>query len=159
MQKNYRYCQNDSRSTHERLLLLIVCYKWNKCLCSFRIECIGKLGTSYYHSVVLCNFHMQQKWEGANWEVLSLKHHIVNKHIFPQNTYYKKCNHPPLSTEQSQRKKWLEMGFAAHEKLVKIISEKMLVADLEHMTKQVNATLPEVFHAKIISYLPKSTFF
>ena len=51
------------------------------------------------------------------------------------------------------------MGFAAHEKLVKIISEKMLVADLEHMTKQVNATLPEVFHAKIISYLPKSTFF
>ena len=51
------------------------------------------------------------------------------------------------------------MGFAAHEKLVKIISEKMLVADLEHMTEQVNTTLLEVFHAKKMSYLPKSTFF
>ena len=35
----------------------------------------------------------------------------------------------------------------------------MLVADLEHMTKQVNTTLLEVFHAKKMSYLPKSTFF
>ena len=57
----------------------------------------------------------------------SLKHHIANKHTFPQNTYYKKCDHPPLSTEQSQRKQWLEMGSAAHEKLVKITSEKTLL--------------------------------
>ena len=35
----------------------------------------------------------------------------------------------------------------------------MLVADLEHMTEQVNTTLLEVFQAKKISYLPKSTFF
>ena len=81
---------------------------------------------------------------------LSLKHHIVSKHTFPQNTYYKKCDHPPLSTEQSQRKQWLEMGSAVHGKLVKIISEKMLVADLEHMTEKVNTTLLEVFHAKIM---------
>ena len=46
------------------------------------------------------------------------------------------------------------MGPAAHEKLVKIISEKTLVADLEHMTEQVNTTLLEVFHAEKISYLP-----
>ena len=45
------------------------------------------------------------------------------------------------------------MGSAAHEKLVKIISNKTLVADLEHMTEKVNTTLLEVFHAK------KSTFF
>ena len=51
------------------------------------------------------------------------------------------------------------MGSAANEKLVKIISEKNLVADLEHMTKQVNTTLLEVFHPKKMSYLPKSTFF
>ena len=51
------------------------------------------------------------------------------------------------------------MGSAAHEKLFKIISEKTLVADLEHITEQVNTTLLEVFHVKKISYLPKSTFF
>ena len=42
------------------------------------------------------------------------------------------------------------MGSAVHGKLVKIISEKMLVAGLEHMTEKVNTTLLEVFHAKIM---------
>ena len=51
------------------------------------------------------------------------------------------------------------MGSAAHGKLFKIISEKMLVANFERMTKQINTTLLEVFHAKKISYYPKSTFF
>ena len=90
---------------------------------------------------------------------LSLKHHIVNKHTLPQNTYYNKFADPPLSTKQSQRKQWLEMGSTVYEKLVNIISEKTLVADLEHMTKQVNTTLPEVFHAKKMSCLPNSTLF
>ena len=51
------------------------------------------------------------------------------------------------------------MGSAADEKLVKIISEKTSVADLKHMTEQVNTTLLEVFHAKKVSYLPKRTLF
>ena len=51
------------------------------------------------------------------------------------------------------------MGSTVYEKLVNIISEKTLVADLEHMTKQVNTTLPEVFHAKKMSRLPNSTLF
>ena len=51
------------------------------------------------------------------------------------------------------------MGSAGHEKLVKIISEKTFIADLEHMTDKVNTTLLEIFHAKKVSYLPKSTFF
>ena len=61
---------------------------------------------------------MQQKWEGANREVSIIKASCC--HIIPQNTYYKKCDHLSLSTEQSQRKQWLEMGSAVHEKLVKI---------------------------------------
>ena len=56
--------------------------------------------------------------------------------------------HPPFTTEQSQRKQWLEMGSAAYEKLVKVICEKTLVANLEHMTEQVNTTLLEVLNAK-----------
>ena len=51
------------------------------------------------------------------------------------------------------------MGSAGHEKLVKIISEKTIIADLEHMADKVNTTLLEIFHAKKVSYLPKSTFF
>ena len=56
-------------STLETLLLLFPCHKWNKYLCSFRIESIRKFGTSYYQSFVLGNFLVQQKWEGANREV------------------------------------------------------------------------------------------
>ena len=108
-----------------------------------------------YWAIFTCNKNGKKLIE----RFLSLKYHIVNKHTFPQNIYYKKCDHPLLNTEQSQRKQWLEMGSAANEKLVKIISEKNLVADLEHMTKQVNTTLLEVFHPKKMSYLPKSTFF
>ena len=35
----------------------------------------------------------------------------------------------------------------------------MLVADLEHMTEEVNTTLLEVFHSKKMSYLPKTRIF
>ena len=102
---------------------------------------------------------MQQKWEGANREISIIKASYCQQTHLSSKYMYKKCDHPQLSTEQSQRKQWLEMGSAAHEKLVKIISDKTLVADLEHMTEQVNTTLLEVFQAKKISYLPKSTFF
>ena len=72
-------------SAHETLLLLIACYKWNKYLRSFKIESIRKLGTSYYQAFVLGNFHMQQKWEGANWEVSIIKAaYCQQRHISPK---------------------------------------------------------------------------
>ena len=79
-----------------------------------------------YWAISICNKNGKELIE----RFLSLKHHIANKLTFPQNTYYKKCDHPPLSTKQSQRKQWVEVGSAAHEKLVRIISEKTLVADM-----------------------------
>ena len=97
-----------------------------------------------YWAIFTCNKNGKELIE----RFASLKHHFVNKHTFSQNPYYKKCDHPPLSIEQLQKNQWLEMGSAAHEKLVKITSEKTLVADLEHMTEQLNSTLLEVFHAK-----------
>ena len=51
------------------------------------------------------------------------------------------------------------MGSAAHDKLIKILSDKLLLEDMEHMTQQVNTTMLEVFHATKIGYLPKKTFF
>ena len=51
------------------------------------------------------------------------------------------------------------MGSESHEELQKILCEKMLLADLENMTKQINKTMLEVFHALKIAYLPKKTFF
>ena len=52
------------------------------------------------------------------------------------------------------------MGSESHEEQQKILCEKTLLADLENMTKQINTTMLEVFHALKIAYLPfKKTFF
>ena len=47
------------------------------------------------------------------------------------------------------------MGSEAHEKIIRVLSEKSLLGDLEQMTEQVNTTMLEVFHAVKIGYLPK----
>ena len=57
------------------------------------------------------------------------------------------------------RKEWLTMGSEAHQKLVKIVTQSVLVADLEKLTEQVLTTVLEVFHSVKIRYLPKSIFF
>ena len=91
-------------------------------------------------------------WVGNSKELVerftSFQHHIVNKHKFPSSIYYKRCEH------DTRRKEWLEMGSENHEKLRKIMCEKMLLADLENMTEQVNTTMLEVYHALQIAYLP-----
>ena len=51
------------------------------------------------------------------------------------------------------------MGSEAHEKIIRVLSKKSLLGDLEQMTKQVNTTMLEVFHATKIGYLPKKTCF
>ena len=54
---------------------------------------------------------------------------------------------------------WLVMGTEAHEALCKIISDPTLLADMKHVTFDVNTTLLEVFHSLKIRYLPKSIFY
>ena len=44
------------------------------------------------------------------------------------------------------------MGSEAHEKIIRVLSEKSLPGDLEQMTEQVNTTMLEVFHAVKICY-------
>ena len=89
----------------------------------------------------------------------SVIHHSVNRHDFQQNKFYKKCDHPKLTAEEKIRKEWLSMGSLAHEKLIKIVTEPILVRDMEKLTAQVNTTLLEVFHGVKIRYLPKSIFY
>ena len=51
------------------------------------------------------------------------------------------------------------MGQEAHEKIIRVLSEKSLLRDLEQRTEQVNTTMLEVFHAVKIGYLPKKACF
>ena len=108
-----------------------------------------------YWTINTCNGNGKELVE----RFLSIIHHSVNRHVFTHNKFYKACEHAPLTAADKQKKEWLIMGSLAHEKLIKIVTQPMLVADLEKLTNQVNTTLLEVFHSVKVRYLPKSIFF
>ena len=58
-----------------------------------------------------------------------------------------------------EKKEWRHMGSGAHEKIIRVLSGKNRLGDLEQMTEQVNTTMLEVFHAAKIGYLPKKRCF
>ena len=107
-----------------------------------------------YWVIFTCNKNGKELIEGF----LSLKHHISNKHTFPQNRYYRKRDHPLLSTEQSQKKQWLEMGSAAHEKFVKIIFIKRQLLILSIWPNKPMLSARSIRCQKIYD-LPKITLF
>ena len=84
--------------------------------------------------------------------------HIVNRCKFEYQVFYKECAHPHLDENTVLATEWLVMGTKAHEALCKIISDAALLADMEHVTIDVNTILLEVFHTLKIRYLPKSIF-
>ena len=51
------------------------------------------------------------------------------------------------------------MGSEAHEKVIRILSEKIFLVGSEQMTEQVNITMLEVFHTIKIGYQPKKICF
>ena len=51
------------------------------------------------------------------------------------------------------------MGSEAHENIIRVLSGKNRLGDLEQMTEQVNTTMLEVFYVVKIGYLPKKTYF
>ena len=108
-----------------------------------------------YWAILTCRGNRKELVEAFT----SLQHHVVNKHHFSNNAFYKKSDHASLSEYEIRKTEWLHMGSEAHEKIVRVLSEKKLLGDLEQMTKQVNTTMLEVFHAVKIGYLPKKTCF
>ena len=90
---------------------------------------------------------------------ISLQHHVVNKHHFPNNVFYKKCDLASLSKDETKKKEWLHMSLEVHEKIIRILPEKSVLEDLEQMTKLVSTTMLEVFRPVKIGYLPKKDVF
>lgn len=95
---------------------------------------------------------LREKW-------LSVMHHVTNRHSWPGNRHFHKCDHPPLSPEQQRKKKWLKPGSAAHTALVNIVKDKLLLKDIIHLTQFVHTTALEVYHSMYLKYLPKLQHF
>ena len=95
---------------------------------------------------------LREKW-------LSVIHHVTNRHEWPGNRYFHKCQHDRLSPEQQRKKKWLKPGSASHTALVNIAKDNRLLKDLEHLVQFVHTTALEVYHSLYLKYLPKLTHF
>ena len=72
---------------------------------------------------------------------LSVIHHMTNRHEWPGNRHFHKCEHNRLSTDLQQRKKWLEPVSASHTALVNIVK------DIVHLTEFVLTTALETYHS------------
>lgn len=86
---------------------------------------------------------LKEKW-------VSVIHHVTNRHDWPGNRLYHCCDHEPLDAESQRTKLWLKPGTEAHTALVKIVTAKRLLSDLEHLTKCVHTTTLEV--CKLLLY-------
>ncbi|KAM9327700.1 uncharacterized protein KZ484_019176 [Pholidichthys leucotaenia] len=95
---------------------------------------------------------LKEKW-------VSAIHHVTNRHDWPGNRLYHCCAHEPLDEESQRNKLWLKPRSEAHCALVKIVTDKRLLKDLDHLTKCIHTTLLEVYHSMYLKYLPKRTHF
>lgn len=80
---------------------------------------------------------LKEKW-------LSVIHHVTNCHDWPGNRCYR-CAHEPLDEESQRNELWLKPGSEAHRALVKTVTDRRLLTDLDHLSKCVRTTTLEVF--------------
>lgn len=79
----------------------------------------------------------KQKWE-------SVIHHITNRHDWPGNRHFHRCAHEPIDELSERKKLWLSPGSEGHKALVRIVKNKRLSKDLDHLTKCIRTTTLEV---------------
>jgi len=91
--------------------------------------------------------------------ILSIPQHCAGIHEFPENRFFKRCAHGPLSSERD--KPFLKVGSAPYKKLVEALRGKRncRFKDLEQLTEIHQTSVNEQLNNVHNSYLSKSTFF
>ncbi|XP_075554942.1 uncharacterized protein LOC142587666 isoform X1 [Dermacentor variabilis] len=87
----------------------------------------------------------------AKW--CSLVRHVVDIHVHDESLYLR-CEHEPLP-----KKKWLEEGSPAHQKLKAIVLNKALLKDIPRLSTSAQTFAVECFHSTITQFAPKNTHF
>lgn len=117
-------------------------------------EWIPSITNHFWWSIETCNGDadtLKEKW-------LSITNHVVNRHDFPSNQFFKNCQHGELD-ESTRRKKWLTPGSPPHNDLLKIVHDTRLLKTLPHLTDCVRTTSLEAYHSLYLKHLPKHTHY
>ena len=109
-----------------------------------------------YWSILTCNGNGDELVE----RFLSCIHHSCNRHTFPNNKYYKRCEHEKYTEEEERTRAWLIPDSPAHKAIkATILENKQLIKDIKKLNENLYTTHLEVFHALKIRYLSKSIFY
>ena len=110
--------------------------------CEKLSQWIPSITNHFWWSIETCDGDadiLKEKW-------LSITNHVVNRHEFPNNKVFKKCEHGVLD-DSARRKKWLKPGSPPHNTLLKIIHDTRLQKTLPHLTDCIRTTALEAYHS------------
>lgn len=74
----------------------------------------------------------------------SIVFHVINKHTWPGNHYFKKCAHEKIPKDAQREKKWMVPGSEAHNAFKNILLHANVKKDCLQMGGGVHTTLLEV---------------
>ena len=115
---------------------------------------IPSITNHFWWSIETCQGdaeNLKERW-------LSITNHVVNRHDFPSNKLFKKCEHDALD-EGVRWKKWLTPGSAPHNALLKIVHDTRLLKTLPHLTDCLSTNALEAYHSLYLKHLPKHTHY
>jgi hypothetical protein len=98
--------------------------------------------------------HCNENPEILTEKICSILHHVANVHYWDGNKV-NKCDHDPLTVEETRKKKWLVAGSGPHTAIQEVLCNKKLVKDLRKLTKACHTGQLEVFHSLLLKYCPK----
>ncbi|XP_070545993.1 uncharacterized protein [Ptychodera flava] len=95
---------------------------------------------------------LREKWQ-------SVVYHTVDIHSWDDKEYFHACEHEPISEGNRKEISWLRVGSPPHDALRKVVNDKKLLKDLEHITLFCHTGELEVYHSLLLKYTPKRQHF
>ena len=90
---------------------------------------------------------------------VSILNHVVNKHRWKNNKYFRKCGHGRLSRRKERKTKWLEDRSSAYVAQEEVVLNKKFLKDIEKLTEFHHAGELEVYYSFLLKYVPKRLHF
>ncbi|XP_069822714.1 uncharacterized protein [Dendropsophus ebraccatus] len=105
----------------------------------------------------ICSSRGQKQLIYEKW--LSRLYHITGQHSWPDLKQFNACAHPQLTTEKNDKVPWLCPKDPAYQHLKEIMTDKMLLEDLNHITVLCHQGQMDLFHSLFLKYVPERTRF
>ncbi|XP_044132576.1 uncharacterized protein LOC122925115 [Bufo gargarizans] len=94
---------------------------------------------------------LKEKW-------LSVLHHIADEHEW-DGRLYSACMHSPIEEQNNEEIFWLSKEKPSYKNIMKIVSNDVLIKDLQHLVHNCHTGLLENFHSLALKFRSKRIHF